>query len=83
MIVCTGGCAASWPPLVAPTGSLQAPAGLTGTLSTLDGANGHQVLYNGHPLYTYSKDKDSGDVYGDGVGGKWFVATPGLTPTSG
>lgn len=83
MIVCTGGCAASWPPLVAPTGSLQAPAGLTGTLSTLDGANGHQVLYNGHPLYTYSKDKDSGDVYGDGVGGKWFVATPGLTPTGG
>ena len=47
----------------------------------LNGANGKQVLYNGHPLYTYSKDGDSGDAYGQGVGGKWFVATPNL-PTA-
>lgn len=83
VIVCTGGCATAWPPLTAPAGSLQAPAGLAGTLSTLDGPNGHQVLYNGHPLYTYSKDQGTGDVYGNGVGGKWFVATPDLTLAGG
>ena len=36
------------------------------------------MLYNGHPLYTYSKDGDSGDAYGQGIGGKWFAATPDL-----
>jgi predicted lipoprotein with Yx(FWY)xxD motif len=82
VIVCTGGCAATWPPLVAPAGPLQAPAGLSGTLSALDGPNGHQVLYNGHPLYTYSKDMNSGDAFGDGVGGKWSVATPDLAGAS-
>ena len=82
VIVCTGGCAATWPPLVAPTGPLQAPAGLSGTLSALDGPNGHQVLYNGHPLYTYSKDMNSGDAFGDGVGGKWSAATPDLAAAS-
>src|SRR5437588_410078 len=58
-IACTGGCATAWPPLTAPAGTLRAPAGLSGTLTTLDGPNGHQVLYNGHPLYTYSKDQDA------------------------
>jgi hypothetical protein len=44
----------------------------------MNDANGKQVAYNGHPLYTYSKDSDSGDAYGQGIGGKWFVATPDL-----
>jgi len=50
----------------------------TGKLTVLNGDNGNQVLYNGHPLYTYTKDGDAGDAYGQGVGGKWFVATPDL-----
>ncbi|HYM49605.1 MAG TPA: hypothetical protein VET65_03425 [Candidatus Limnocylindrales bacterium] len=77
-VACTGGCAAAWPPLTAPAGALAAPAGVFGTLTTLDGPNGHQIVYNGHPLYTFSKDKASSDVLGQGIGGLWFVATPTL-----
>jgi predicted lipoprotein with Yx(FWY)xxD motif len=77
-IACTGGCATAWPPLVAPAGAANKSSGIPGTVTTVDGPNGNQVVYNGHPLYTYSKDKDGGDVYGNGVGGSWFVATPDL-----
>jgi predicted lipoprotein with Yx(FWY)xxD motif len=28
------------------------------------------------PLYYYAKDKDSGDAYGDNIGGVWFVVKP-------
>jgi predicted lipoprotein with Yx(FWY)xxD motif len=55
---------------------------LPGHLTVLNGANGNQVLYNGHPLYTYAKDGDTSDAYGQGIGGKWFVATPGLAATA-
>ena len=77
-IACSGGCASTWPPLLATSGSPSSSPALPGRLTVLDGANGKQVLYNGHPLYTYSKDGDAGDAYGQGIGGKWFVATPDL-----
>ena len=77
---CTGGCASAWPPLLAtgsaaPTSATQ----LSGTLTAFDGANGHQVEYNGHPLYTYGGDSAPGDTNGEGVGGVWFVATADLS----
>src|SRR2546426_5037512 len=75
-VTCTGGCATTWPPLIADAGTPTSDATLPGRLSVVDGANGKQVLYNGHPLYTYSKDGDAGDAYGQGIAGKWFVATP-------
>jgi predicted lipoprotein with Yx(FWY)xxD motif len=77
-VACTGGCATNWPPLLATSGTPTSNPALPGQLAVLNGANGNQVLYNGHPLYTYSKDGDAGDAYGQGVGGKWFVATPDL-----
>jgi predicted lipoprotein with Yx(FWY)xxD motif len=77
-IACTGGCAANWPPLLTTSGNPTSEPALPGKLTVLNGPNGNQVLYNGHPLYTYSKDGDAGDVYGQGIGGKWFVATPDL-----
>jgi predicted lipoprotein with Yx(FWY)xxD motif len=77
-IACTGGCASNWPPLLDTSGSPTSNPALPGQLTVLNGANGAQVLYNGHPLYTYNKDKDAGDAYGQGIGGKWFVATPDL-----
>jgi predicted lipoprotein with Yx(FWY)xxD motif len=77
-IACSGGCATSWPPLLSTSGTPTSNPALPGRLTVLSGANGNQVLYNGHPLYTYSKDGDAGDAYGQGIGGKWFVATPGL-----
>ena len=77
-VTCTGACESTWPALTLTSGTPQA-SGLPGTLSTIDGPNGRQVLYNGHPLYRFAKDKDSGDAYGEGVLREWFVATPGLT----
>ncbi len=41
-------------------------------------ANGNQGEYNGHPLYTFASDTAPGQTNGEGVGGIWFVATPGL-----
>lgn len=69
----SGGLAALWPPLVStsPTES-----GATGKLSVLTDANGHQVQYDGHFLYTFVDDTP-GQVTGQGVQG-FFVATPSL-----
>lgn len=77
-IACSSGCASTWPPLLSDSGSPTSNPALPGQLSVLNGANGNQVLYNGHPLYHYSQDSASGDANGQGIGGKWFAATPGL-----
>lgn len=82
-VACTGGCAQTWPPLLATSATPMASPSLPGKLTVLDGANGKQILYNGHPLYTYVRDTASGDANGQGVAGKWFVATPGLTAAPG
>ncbi len=76
---CTGTCAGIWPPLLfTGTGSPTSASHLSGTLSVVTDANGKQVEYNGHPLYTYSKDTAPGQTNGEGFKGKWFVATPNL-----
>ena len=49
--VCSGGCASAWPPVLSQT-TPSVSAKLPGTLSLLKDANGSQVTYNGHPLYT-------------------------------
>ena len=73
---CTAGCASSWPPLLfAGTGSPSAASKLPGELEVYANANGKQVIYNDHPLYTFSGDSAPGQTNGQGVGGKWFVAT--------
>jgi predicted lipoprotein with Yx(FWY)xxD motif len=73
----SGGLAALWPPLVSGSPS---EAGATGTLSLVSDANGQQVRYNGHFLYTFIDDTP-GRVSGQGVQG-FFVATPGLSAGS-
>ncbi len=81
---CTGGCASAWPPLLASgSGTPTSAKDVSGTLAAFDGANGHQVEYNGHPLYTYSGDSSAGEANGEGVGGVWFVATPDLSASGG
>jgi predicted lipoprotein with Yx(FWY)xxD motif len=74
----TGGLAALWPPL---TSASPAATGLAGTLTAVTDIHGDQVAYNGHLLYTFADDQP-GQVTGQGVQG-FFVATPGLTPTTG
>jgi predicted lipoprotein with Yx(FWY)xxD motif len=75
-VACSGACANTWPPLAAGGGQPKAEGTLPGSISVVDAANGKQVEYNGHPLYTYSGDASAGQAKGDGIGGKWHVATP-------
>jgi serine/threonine protein kinase len=79
---CTVTCAKTWPPLTSssrPTSTTTLP----GKLSTQTNANGSQVTYNSHPLYTYAKDTAAGQTNGEGAGGKWHVATTDLTVIAG
>jgi len=76
---CTGSCASNWPPLLfAGSGTPTAASSLPHALSVQHTANGQQVEYDKHLLYTYSADTAPGQTKGEGLFGKWFVATPGL-----
>jgi predicted lipoprotein with Yx(FWY)xxD motif len=73
--VCTGSCAAAWPPVGYPD---RIPAGvklpLKGTLGFITRPGGfRQLTINGWPIYKYAGDKAPGQVNGNGVGGVWFV----------
>jgi predicted lipoprotein with Yx(FWY)xxD motif len=78
--VCSGGCASAWPPLLVSGSSTPTSAtSLPGKLSAQADANGTQVEYNGHPLYTFSGDTAPGQTTGEGFGGIWHVVTSSLT----
>jgi predicted lipoprotein with Yx(FWY)xxD motif len=69
--VCTGTCAQVWPPLLAQGQIITSNTITSGQLTIQTTSNGKQVEYNGHPLYTYTGDKASGQVTGQGVGNIW------------
>ena len=78
--MCTGACAAEWPPLRS-AGKPTAGSGLEAAkLSTWKRSDGKpQVTYNGHPLYTFEADKAAGDAAGQGLtdfGASWYVVSP-------
>jgi predicted lipoprotein with Yx(FWY)xxD motif len=80
---CTGSCAGNWPPLLfTGPGTPSSATTLPGTLSIVADANGPQVEYNGHPLYRFSGDTAAGQTHGEGILGKWFVATSDLATQS-
>lgn len=82
--VCSGGCAQAWPPLLfSGSGTPTSSTPLPGTLSTLSDTNGTQVVYQGHPLYTFTSDTAPGQTTGQAVGGVWFVATTTLASAGG
>jgi predicted lipoprotein with Yx(FWY)xxD motif len=71
--MCTGPCAAYWPPVI---GTPKAGPGVTGTLGTVR-RNSHtvQATYDGHPLYTYIGDDGPGLANGNNLdlnGGLWY-----------
>lgn len=73
MSACYDKCAAAWPPLMAEKG-----AKAEGSWTLVKRKDGHmQWAYDGHPLYTFVKDKKAGDVTGDGVNKVWHVAKGG------
>ena len=79
VVACTGGCATTWPPLKA-GGAETKPSSVTGTLGTVALSDGSmEVTYNGWPLHTYAGDTAAGQTGGQGIAGKWYAATPGLT----
>jgi predicted lipoprotein with Yx(FWY)xxD motif len=80
---CTGACASIWPALLfSGSGSPTSATSLPGNLTVVQDAHGAQVEYNGHPLYTYSGDTAPGQTNGEGLFGKWFVATTTLAAAS-
>ena len=81
---CSSSCAQMWPPLLfTSSGVPTSSTSLTGKLSVQMDANGSQVEYNGHPLYTFSGDTAPGQTNGEGLFGMWFVATPNLAVQGG
>jgi predicted lipoprotein with Yx(FWY)xxD motif len=77
---CNGSCAKVWPP-VTTKGQPQAGAGVSASkLTTFKRDDGStQVVFDGHPLYTYIKDEDTEDAYGNGLdqfGAEWYGLHP-------
>lgn len=73
---CTGGCIASWPPVLTESAS-PAVDGITGTVGTIPTPEGKkQVTVNGLPVYHYAKDKAAGDITGQGANGVWYLVSP-------
>ncbi len=67
---CTGGCAAIWPPVRPPSGTLASP---WSSFQRTDGSR--QLAYNGKPLYTFVQDTRAGEGSGNGVEG-FHIARP-------
>ena len=67
--VCYNGCAKEWPPvLVSAKAVVKAPFGVTKRKDAK-----LQLTYKHRPLYNYNDDKITGDMFGEGKGGIWFV----------
>jgi predicted lipoprotein with Yx(FWY)xxD motif len=70
---CFESCATTWPIFHAEW--IDLPIGLNredfDEIGRVDGI--YQTTYKGHPLYLYSGDCNSGEIYGEGVNGMWFA----------
>ena len=73
---CTGACAQSWPPVLAPQGMMTVSSSvpLPRQLSVHQTPNGAQVFYDGHALYTYAADMQPGVATGRGQDAQWYLA---------
>lgn len=71
---CTGNCLTNWPVFNVDLTSIDPTLTATdfGSITRADGTK--QTTFKGWPLYTYSGDATAGDVKGENVGSKWFVA---------
>jgi|SRR6266487_143687 len=76
---CTGACAQSWPPVLAKGMSMiTSSMALPHKLAVYMTANGNQVEYDGHPLYTYTGDMTPGQFSGRGMGNVWYLVSTAL-----
>ncbi|MFW5707814.1 MAG: fasciclin domain-containing protein, partial [Bacteroidota bacterium] len=76
---CVDGCLDNWP--VFYDENLYLSAGLDpDDFDSIDRGDGvMQTTYKGWPLYYFVNDNEAGDVNGEGVINKWFVAKPDYT----
>jgi predicted lipoprotein with Yx(FWY)xxD motif len=77
---CNGSCAQIWPPVKGPATAGPGVPGKLGTIACSDSAA--QVIYNGHPLYTYVGDTRPGQANGNNLnlnGGLWHEVTASAT----
>jgi predicted lipoprotein with Yx(FWY)xxD motif len=76
---CYGACAKKWPPALTegrPKAGGEAVAGKVGAIKRKDKTR--QLTYAGHPLYTFSGDKQA-ETNGNGLsafGGEWYAIRP-------
>ncbi|HEY5003655.1 MAG TPA: hypothetical protein VII61_10910 [Ktedonobacteraceae bacterium] len=72
---CTGACAKDWPPVLAPQGMMTVSSSMTllKPLTVHQTANGAQVFYDGHALYTYAADTKVGSAMGHGQDMQWYL----------
>lgn len=72
---CTGPCAQSWPPILAPQGmmAISSSMPLPKHLSVHQTPNGMQVFYDGHAMYTYASDTQPGVATGRGMDMQWYL----------
>jgi predicted lipoprotein with Yx(FWY)xxD motif len=77
---CSEACARVWPPATV-TGTPTAASGVSrARLRTIARADhGTQLVYAGHPLYTFSEDRP-GQMGGEGFLGVWFAISPSGRP---
>jgi predicted lipoprotein with Yx(FWY)xxD motif len=75
---CTGDCAVTWPPFVAPAGA--AAQGDFGLVSRDGGVQ--QWSHKGRPLYYFAGDGKPGDANGEGRGGVWHTVGMGAKPAA-
>ncbi|MGA2209912.1 MAG: hypothetical protein ABSH30_09770 [Acidimicrobiales bacterium] len=72
-IACTASCAASWPPLLVPSGSALSMS-MHGLGTQARPGGGTQVTFNGSPLYRFAGDTKAGQDNGVGIP-HWSLAT--------
>jgi predicted lipoprotein with Yx(FWY)xxD motif len=79
--VCTDVCARVWPPATV-SGTPTAATGVSRErLKTITRSDHRtQLVYSGHPLYTFSEDTRRGEMGGEGFLGVWFVVSPAGKP---
>jgi predicted lipoprotein with Yx(FWY)xxD motif len=86
-IKCVGECATEWPPVKVPSGTTvdKKVAGVTGAFTVVTRPDGSkQLAIDGHPLYTFVRDRTPGMVRGNGFvdeGSGTTLTWHALTPT--
>ena len=89
-VPCTGACLGVWPPALVPDGVTTVTGADGVMLAVGDDPAGKIITAGGLPLYTFVKDTDGEDAYGEGLasfGGTWHVVkadgSASTTPAAG